>query len=76
MKTAVEYTFERIHDLIHESHQPFLADLYESMLELEKQQIVDAYQWGRTDQHSKESKWYNRNAKQYYSETYKNESEL
>jgi len=49
--------------------------LLNQALELEKQQIIDAYQWGRTDQDSKESKWYNRNAKKYYSETYKNEAE-
>ena len=68
-KTAVEYVFERIHDLIHESHHQFLADLYESMIELEKQQIIDAANI------PKEQRWYedkyNSCGEKYYDETYK-----
>jgi hypothetical protein len=72
--TAVEIFFE---DLVHLGYidESLVQDRLKLALELEKQQIIDAYQWGRTDQHSKESKWYNRNAKKYYSETYKNKTE-
>lgn len=68
--TAIEYTFQRIHDLIHESNHVFLADLYESMVELEKQQIINAANI------SKEERWYdgskyNSTGEKYYSETYK-----
>jgi hypothetical protein len=52
-----------------------VANLIDKALELEKLQIIEAYQWGRTDQNSKEKKWYNRNARIYYSETYKKPTE-
>jgi hypothetical protein len=42
-------------------------------LEIEKQQIIDAYRDGRSDQQSeKPSRFYNRNAEFYYNETFKN----
>lgn len=42
----------------------------EQSKELEKNQIVEAYQDGRTDQHSKEPRFYNRNSEYYYSQKY------
>ena len=82
-KTAVEWLIERITLLektipkncdwnlaVKETYLSCLQ-LLNQAIELEKQQIIDAYQWGRTDQNSKEKKWYNRNAHIYYSETYK-----
>jgi hypothetical protein len=84
-QTAVKWLLDRVEDvdlnpnLCPIQNYSFNTWLMEQIklqaLELEKQQIIDAYQWGRTDQHSKESKWYNRNAKKYYSETYKNKTE-
>jgi HEPN domain-containing protein len=39
--------------------------------EMEKQQIIDAYRDGRSDQQSqREARWYNRNAEYYYNETH------
>jgi len=74
--TAVEFLIQQIVDRQNGiANGSSLDEIFQQALELEKQQIIHAYQWGRTDQHSKESKWYNRNAKKYYSETYKNESE-
>jgi len=43
----------------------------EQAKEIEKQQIIKAYQDGRSDQQSKDGRFYNRNSKQYYNETYK-----
>jgi len=38
---------------------------------MEKEQIVNTYRDGRTDQQSERSSlWYNRNAEYYYNETY------
>ena len=75
-QTAVEFLIQQIVDRQNGiANGSSLDEIFQQALELEKQQIIDAYQWGRTDQHSKESKWYNRNAKKYYSETYKNEAE-
>ena len=46
-------------------------DLCYAKLELEKQHIIDAYRDGRSDQTSKNGKFYNRNAEYYYNETFK-----
>jgi hypothetical protein len=72
-QTAVEWLLDRVEDV--DLNPNLWEQIKLQAIELEKQQIIDAYQWGRTDQHSKESKWYNRNAKKYYLETYKNETE-
>ena len=40
------------------------------LLPLEKEQIIDAYRDGRSDQHSKVPRFYNRNAIYYYTSTY------
>jgi len=47
-----------------------LFDLLEAKA-MEKEQIVNTYRDGRTDQQSERSSlWYNRNAEYYYNETY------
>jgi len=38
---------------------------------MEKENIIDAYRDGRSDQHSKVPRFYNRNAEYYYNETFK-----
>jgi hypothetical protein len=51
----------------------FPPHFFEEAKEMEKQQIIDAYRDGRSDQQSeKASRFYNRNAEFYYNETYKN----
>ena len=41
---------------------------------MEKQQIIDAYRDGRSDQQSeRQSRFYNRMAEQYYQQTFKSE---
>ena len=70
-KTAVMWLKEQLYS----AKELDLEGMIEKALELNKQQIIDAYQWGRTDQNSKEKKWYNRNALIYYSETYKKPTE-
>ena len=48
-------------------------DLAFSKLEMEKQQIINAYRDGRSDQQSERpSRFYNRNSEQYYNENYEN----
>ena len=48
-------------------------EIYKKAKEMEKQQIINAYRDGRSDQQSeKASKFYNRNAEFYYNETFKN----
>lgn len=44
------------------------------VLEMEKQQIIDAYRDGRSDQQSaRNGKFYSRMSEQYYNETFNNE---
>jgi hypothetical protein len=44
----------------------------EQALAMEKEQIIDSYRDGRSDQQSdRPSKFYNRMAEQYYNETFK-----
>jgi hypothetical protein len=78
-KTAVEWLVEQYEEkagtLLLLTFKELMKKEIEQALELEKQQIIEAYQWGRTDQNSKEKKWYNRNARIYYSETYKKPTE-
>ena len=49
-------------------------DLLQQALEMEKQQIIEAYREGRTDQQSRMPLFYNRSAEHYYNETYGNEA--
>ena len=63
--TAVEWLYEQM--LWNEFHNPYL----EQAKEMEKQQIIDTYRDGRSDQQSERpSRFYNRNAEQYYNETF------
>jgi len=42
-------------------------------LAAEEKMVVDAYRDGRTDQQSKEPRFYNRNAKYYFDTNFKND---
>ena len=65
--TAVEWLYLQ---LIKNPKTPW-NDILEQAKEMEKEQIVDAYRNGRSDQQSdRQSRFYNRMAKQYYNETY------
>jgi hypothetical protein len=68
-KTAVEWFSEMIVDMIHESHHSELADLYKSAIEMEKEQIMDAFGVG-CQVESTRLIGYQGMAEQYYNETY------
>jgi hypothetical protein len=71
--TAVEWLQERINIGLTYEQEVLFEGLFEQAKEMEKQQIIDAYRDGRSDQQSeKASRFYNRNAEFYYNETYKN----
>jgi hypothetical protein len=67
--TAVEWLVDKI------MKAEFINDtetLIEQAKEMEKQQIINTYRDGRSDQQSeKTSRFYNRMAEQYYNETFK-----
>lgn len=70
MKTAVNILIQRYYG---NEGQLTIKDL-EQAKEMEKQQIIDAYRDGRSDQQSaRNGKFYSRMAEQYYNETFNNE---
>ena len=68
MKTAVEWLVEELPKGYFNQQQIAIKQA----LEMEKQQIIDAYRNGRSDQQSsRESIFYSRMSEQYYNETFK-----
>lgn len=49
---------------------PEVIEVIESYLDIEKNQIIEAYRNGRTDQQSSIGKWYNRSSLNYYNDTF------
>ena len=53
-----------------------LNDIFNEAKEMHKEEIVDAYREGRSDQQSaRNQSFYHRNAEQYYNETYGGQDE-
>jgi hypothetical protein len=74
MKTAVEWYNEEINKLnVGNDARVFIAKLFELAKAMEKEQIIESYRDGRSDQQSQGSRFYNRMAEQYYNENYKSE---
>jgi len=66
--TAVEFAVEQLEQLIPFGHQLAIRIILEQAKEMEKQQIIDAYDNAYIDRY-----YYNsRNGKQYYNHTFKN----
>jgi hypothetical protein len=47
-----------------------IKEVFEQAKQMEKEQILEAYRQGRTDQQSSSDSFYNRNAKSYFNETF------
>ena len=78
MKTAVQQVFSELEELhpnlfnINTTEGKEFVHHFHKYIALEKEQIIEAYRDGRSDQQSdRQSKFYNRMAEQYYNETYK-----
>lgn len=69
MKSAIEWLFLMMNNP--NSDQDLANKLLEKAKEMEKEQIIEAYQDGRSDQQSDESRFYNRNSEYYYNQTLK-----
>ena len=70
MKTAVEWYNEEINKLnVGNNARVFIAKLLEQAKEMEKEQIMDAYYTGHDDVKDNPD----REAEQYYNETFKSE---
>ncbi len=74
-QTAVEWFEAQV------GHNSLMAlkefnEIFEKAKEMEKEQIIDSYRDGRSDQQSdRPSKFYNRMAEQYYKETFKQQEQ-
>ena len=69
-QTAVEWLVDKLEIFATEEEM----NVIEQAKEMEKEQIIEAYRMGRTDQQSdKKTGTYNRMAEQYYNETFKSE---
>jgi hypothetical protein len=71
-QTTVEWLVEQF-----EESYSYINEIFKETIEqakaMEKEQIIDSYRDGRSDQQSdRPSKFYNRMAEQYYNETFKN----
>ena len=55
------------------SHHQNITHLFEQAKEMEKEQIIDAYENGLYDGDGRNRSHYNMNAEQYYNETFKSE---
>ena len=67
--TAVEWLIDELTDNGIE-YLDLAYEIFEQAKEMEKQQIIEAYRDGRTDQQTKDG-FYNRNSETYYNETFK-----
>jgi hypothetical protein len=74
METAVEWLVNQLKGRSVDLEMPWNIDLVKQAKEMHKQEIINTYRDGRSDQQSeKPSRFYNRMAEQYYNETFKSE---
>ena len=69
-QTSIEWLYQEITKKSVNDQSHNVLKIYEQAKELHKQEIIDAYRDGRSDQQSDEGRFYNRNANYYYNETY------
>jgi hypothetical protein len=67
-QTAVEWLFEKLPTI--DKYDPYYADIFQQAKAMEKEQIIEAYRDGRTDQQTRVPKFYNRSSAIYYTSTY------
>ena len=63
-KTAIQWLFEKLPTI--DKHEPYYEEIFKEALEMEKQQILDAWQYGM-----KSDNGHFGTAKEYYNRTYK-----
>ena len=70
-QTATEWLQEAISKKLSSEIGPYFLDLFEQAKAMHKEEIINAYRDGRSDQQSdKPSRFYNRWAELYYNEQY------
>jgi hypothetical protein len=73
MKTAVQFLIDEINNdaQVQSKTMKEWSEVFEQAKELYRDQILEAYREGRTDQQSTIDKWYDRTSAEYYNQTYK-----
>jgi hypothetical protein len=73
--TSIEWLINQIHKKQYGDYPNLtFENIFKEAEEMHKQEIIDAYRDGRSDQQSeKQGKFYNRISEQYYQETFKND---
>ena len=73
MKTAVQFLIDEINNdaQVQSKTMKEWNEVFEQAKELYRDQILEAYREGRTDQQSTIDKWYDRTSTDYFNQTYK-----
>jgi hypothetical protein len=73
MKTAVQFLIDEINNdaQVQSKTMKEWSEVFEQAKELYRDQILEAYREGRTDQQSTIDKWYDRTSADYFNQTYK-----
>jgi len=73
MKTAVQFLIDEINNdaQVQSKTMKEWNEVFEQAKELYRNQILEAYREGRTDQQSTIDKWYDRTSAEYYNQTYR-----
>jgi hypothetical protein len=73
MKTAVQFLIDEINNdaQVQSKTMKEWNEVFEQAKELYRDQILEAYREGRTDQQSTIDKWYDRTSAEYYNQTYR-----
>ena len=69
-QTSIEWLYKEIIKKSVNDTSHNVLSILEQAKEMHKQEIIDAYRDGRSDQQSDEGRFFNRNANYYYNETY------
>ena len=68
--TAVQWLEIAVQNKLKAEMGPYFAEAFEQAKQMEKEQIMDAYREGRTDQQTRVPKYYNRSSAIYYTSNY------
>jgi|694.fasta_scaffold02299_22 hypothetical protein len=69
-QTAVEWLQEPLEHILTHEQQMQVIGLFQQAKAMEKDQILEAYREGRTDQQSGMEKFHNRSSASYYNQNY------
>ena len=69
--TAVQWLEIAVQNKLASEMGPFFQEAFQIAKQMEKEQIMDAYREGRTDQQTRVPKYYNRSSAIYYTSTFK-----